>query len=73
LAGSELGFEYCDATTNDIFGLVVASHKEMPAEVYAVCCAFGEGEYYHQGKPDADPGDAYTRPLVARIVSDRSN
>ncbi len=61
---SELTFEYCDAIMNDIFGLVVASHQQMAADVSEVYRAFDEGEYYHQDRPDADPVDAYTRPLV---------
>jgi hypothetical protein len=68
---SELTFDFCDAIANDLF--VILTH-ESPAEdwsdlLFEVYCAFDEGEYHHRGKPDDDPVEAYTRPMVAQILA----
>ena len=67
----ELTFEFCDAIINDLFYTVVWSGNELPDLVDAVYEAFDFGEYIHQDRPDDDPVETFTRPMIAQIVEVR--
>ena len=68
---SELSFEFCDAVVNDIHGVITSANEIRPTLFWDVYLAFDEGEYYHNDKRDEDPSEAYTRPMIARILDDR--
>ena len=65
---SALSFEFCDMVVNDLFGLVTSTSGPIPQLFWEVYLAFDEGEYYHGNNRDEDPVEAYTRPMIARIV-----
>jgi hypothetical protein len=65
---SELSFEFCDAVVNDLAGPVTDTCGPRPQIFWDVYSAFDEGEYYHSNNRDDDPVEAYTRPMIARVV-----
>lgn len=70
---SKLSFEFCDAIINDICGLITSANEDRPDLFREVYLAFDEGEYYHEGRPDDDPVELYTRPLITRFLENRSS
>lgn len=67
-----LDWRFCDRAVN---ALVWHLYAEPPADTpdwpdlfWQVYLAFDAGEYRHAELPDADPIEAYTRPLIAGIV-----
>ena len=69
---SELSFEFCDAVVNDLFGPVTNTSGPKPEVFWDVYSAFDEGEYYHNNNRDENPVEAYTRPMIDRIVRESS-
>lgn len=65
---SELSFTLCDALLNDLFGVITSANESAPSLFWDVYLAFDEGEYRHASNPEQDPVEAYTRPMIARIV-----
>lgn len=69
-----LTFEFCDAVVNRMVsyayeGFLAEGEAGWPKLFWQVFLAFDEGEYCHAGRPDADPVEFYTRPLVAAVVA----
>ncbi|CAJ0816808.1 hypothetical protein LMG19087_02883 [Ralstonia wenshanensis] len=65
-------FGFCDAVANAVIGFVyddflALGEDSWPALFYQVYLAFDAGEV---GPPGVDPISVYTRPMIARIVSD---
>ena len=65
---SELSFEFCGKVVNDLFNVVITTSGSRPQLFWEVFLAFDAGEYFHGDNRDEDPGEIYTRPLVARIA-----
>lgn len=65
---SELTFAFCDAVLNDLLGVITANDEHRPDLFWAVYLAFDEGEYYHGNNRDEDPQEAYTRPMISRLL-----
>ncbi|MGB6112863.1 MAG: hypothetical protein WBG35_17185 [Acidobacteriaceae bacterium] len=65
---SELSFDFCDIVVNDLAGPVTNTSGPGPQIFWQVYSAFDEGEYYHGNNRDEDPVEAYTRPMIARVV-----
>jgi len=71
---SELTFRFCDAVANDLFGIMLSGAERDWSDLFdEVYCAFDEGEYDHRERPDEDPIEVYTRPMIAQIVAKSSN
>ena len=70
---STLPFEFCDAIVNDIHAAITFADEDRPDLFWGVYLAFDEGEYYHGNNRDEDPVEVYTRPMIARIVSNNSS
>jgi hypothetical protein len=67
---SELTFDFCDWIANDLFGIMTSGpESDWSEDFYEVYSAFDEGEHSRSDKPGEDPIEAYTRPLIARIVT----
>jgi hypothetical protein len=65
---SELTFTFCDWVINDLFGVITSKGEDRPNLFWAVYLAFDEGEYDHGSNRDEDPVEAYTRPMISRII-----
>ena len=70
---SRLDFCFCDAVVNDLFGVITSADERRPDLFWAVYLAFDEGEYYHNNNRNEDPVEAYTRPMIARIIEGTSS
>ena len=57
---------------NGIHGIISCADEERPERFSKIYLAFDEGEYYHGNNRQKDPVEAYTRPLVAKILADVS-
>jgi hypothetical protein len=65
-----VSFEIADAFMNSMFAHAVRG-SEIPRFMYSVYEAFDAGEYHHQQDPlGTDSEEKYTRPQLARILSD---
>ena len=69
---SELTFAFCDAVMNGIHGIITNADEERPERFWEIYLAFDEGEYYHGNNRQEDPVEAYTRPMIARILGQLS-
>ncbi len=68
---SQLSFGFCDAVVNDLFGAITLTGEAKPALFWKVYMAFDEGEYRHENDDaEVDPVEKYTRPMLAKIVSE---
>ena len=67
-SASELSFDFCDMVVTDLFSPVTNTSGLKPQIFWEVYSAFDEGEYHHGNNRDEDPVEAYTRPMIARIV-----
>ena len=65
---SELSFEFCDAVVNEIHWVIIFCDEQRPHFFSEIYLAFDSGEYLHDGSPDKDPVEAYTRPQIERIL-----
>ena len=65
-----LSFEFCDGIVNDLFGVLLDEHGELPTLFWRTYLAFDAGEWVRPKKPDEDPVEAYTRLLVAEIIAE---
>jgi hypothetical protein len=74
-----LSFEFCDAIVNrlcgivlseDLYGVVFNEEGEFAPLFWKTYQAFDAGEFFRPDKPDEDPIEAYTRPLVAQIIAE---
>lgn len=68
---SELTFDFCADIVNDLCGIVMdARYNDRPPDLFwQVYLAFDEGEFFHDAYPHLeDPIEAFTRPLIARII-----
>jgi hypothetical protein len=70
---SELTFEFCDAVMNGIHDRIANADERRPELFWRVYVAFDEGEYHHDNNRQDDPIEAYTRPLIAQILSSVSD
>jgi hypothetical protein len=69
---SELTFAFCDVVINDLHGVISIAKEERPDLFWEVFLAFDSGEFYPNNDRSKDPVEVYTRPMIARIISDRS-
>ncbi|PSH59230.1 hypothetical protein CU102_27670 [Phyllobacterium brassicacearum] len=65
---SELSFEFCDTVVNEIHSVMIFMNEQRPQFFWQIYLAFDSGEYYHDGNRDEDPGEAYTRPQIERVL-----
>jgi hypothetical protein len=65
---SDLSFDFCNMVVNDLAGPVTNTSGPRPHIFWEVYSAFDEGEYYHGNNRGEDPVEAYTCPMIARIV-----
>jgi hypothetical protein len=71
-----LSFEFCDIVANELYGTLIAGQSREPQPpwpdiFYDVFLAFDEGEYQHRDDgADVDPVEAYTRPMIARLLGE---
>jgi hypothetical protein len=55
---------------NHLFSILLDERGEFPPLFWKTYLAFDAGEYYRLDKPDEDPVETYTRPLVANIIAE---
>ncbi len=74
-ASNEREFEFCDGAINNLYAFMIASCIDtLPDYAFSVFLAFDEGEYHHRNDPcDADPGEIYTRPQIAKLIAAEQN
>jgi hypothetical protein len=65
----DLSFSFCDAVVDDIHSIITCGDELRPKLFWQVFLAFDEGEHYHDNNRDEDPREAYTRPMIAEIIS----
>ena len=65
---SKIDFDLCDTIVNDVYALIMHTKGRLPDLFNSVYKAFDEGEYDHGGANDEDPIEAYTQPMIAKIV-----
>ena len=66
-ARGEWDFSLCDAAMNR---LIAFANYQLPNYSRAVFEAFDQGEYHHrQDSPDVDPQEKYTKPRIARLIT----
>ena len=66
---NELPFRFCDHVATDISGVIVLANEALPNLFWSVYLAFDKGEYYHGNDRTENPVDAYTRPMIAKIIN----
>jgi hypothetical protein len=70
---SELDFEFCDEIVNTIHGIITLADESRPDLFWQVFLAFDSGEFYRDNDRSQDPIEAFTRPLIAKVIEQYSS
>lgn len=57
---------------NNVHDIITFVDEDRPDLFWKVYLTFDDGEKCHKNDREQNPIDVYTRPLIARIVSDAS-
>lgn len=64
-------FDYCCQAMNELFGFMRAA-KQCPDRAFAIFFAFCAGQATHDRASHGEPAeDAYTRPMIAKMICGR--